>query len=341
MAPLTQIAGTPSDSADLHIHAAVDAAPSAVATSAEIIDQLSVHNSEPITAEDLGDARQSLSVSASLIDPQESEMEASDVELVTTFYTPTVDVNQEEEIEDEVSTAALQGSFKDQDEKQESNTLPFSDIIKAFHARVPSKTYMAYGLSHKQAFTGTEALDALQKVLEEIKPGVECSRGELIEMADKLANEYWLFLPCGLQQKKARNTAIAADLEMRDTDSIITSDSFFRRKSRVQIHDDNINLYRLTKDALVLCDVSNDTFEDFVGYLKDPITGIHFKQGKLMMRKISLADCVFSRRRFEAWLQRHLRVILDGEVDSIIKLLEDRRMVLKVPLKKCYRFRLN
>jgi hypothetical protein len=256
-------------------------------------------------------------------------------ELITTFYTPTVDLNQTADTEEQLAIANVSVRKR----STESAATHYEDIIKVFQAEAPSKTYMAYGLSHPRAFTGTEALNTLQKVVEATKPSLASTRRELIELAEKLANEFWLFLPCGLQQKKARGTGAVADLEMRDTDSIVTAESLAMRKSRVQVHDDGINLYRLTKDALVLCDISNDTFEDFVAFLKDPIVGIQFKEGKLLMKSISRADCVFSRRRFEVWLQRCLRVTLDHEVDSIIRLLENRHVINKVPLKRCYRFR--
>ena len=192
-----------------------------------------------------------------------------------------------------------------------SNTLYL--VARDFRRNISLRTVMVYGLQHRCAFTGAEAVQVLMERLPVVldasadtQPSVDSSVSvdDAIEWGRRMLAER-MFIPCLLNDR----SGFANDL----------------------------TLYRLSRDALAMEEFSAQFLEHLLTRMRNDRTGLPIMQGKLMMRRIRPEDKLVSQASLQAWLIRELDMLPEQFSDTL-RVLMKRRVLEKVSFSHVFRF---
>lgn len=244
------------------------------------------------------------------------------------------EVSFEKEAEGEGST---EGSMHPTLVKSKSASLGkrilYDDVIEYVRGNITLKTFLAYGWKHSKAFTGSEYVDVVLAALQsrsapdqsDAAPST-AERSQAIELAQYLANEFWLVMPVAIQQKSHASEDLRKKVYWQE----------------VLIKDDEQSLYRLSKDAISMEDFSQDTFDKFVSYVFDSEEGVKKVDGKrVYMKKVTIDDGVISKKDFSEWLSNMLGIKDAKEVDAVIDLFIQRQVFSRYGIMSYFKLKAN
>ena len=210
---------------------------------------------------------------------------------------------------------------------EERNIKWLAGMARTFRTSIDCKTILAFGSKHQLVFTGRQAIDHFASILQRSATHSH-SRQETISLLQVLVDDLWLFVPCGVQQKKGWTLETGSKLS--DTQSHLS-------RSSITIFDDDRNLYRLTKDALALDDMSAECFDEFVQWFANEQCGIRRWEGRLgMFKRVAAQDGYFSLYFCNSWLESYLGAFSAAEKDAIRKMLIVRNIIDKVFMHPSY-----
>lgn len=184
------------------------------------------------------------------------------------------------------------------------------EVIEFVRSNIPRKTVVAFGLKNLKVFTGAELVDCVLKAVDSKKGKI--TREEAFKLAENLVNNRWLAVPVSLQQKKAE--LLPGLLEET------------KHSQGIKLKDCEQSLYRFTKDALVLQEISQETFEKISALMADPDEGIERTEGRVMLKRVAKDSGVFSKQALLSWMKDFLGEDNSDEVDSIVKLFVSRNV---------------
>ena len=240
--------------------------------------------------------------------------------------TPTSSLDDDERSKDDGTSTLL-----DDTEQSTWDRLAFD-----FQNRVLPKTFMAFGVKMPRVFTGSEIVSLLCDIAPtHMNFDAPMTRALGKAIAERLANSHWLFLPCSMQTRKTR--ASIEDLrkvarELKDEAPVLDKEEL------IKVFDDDTTLYRMTKDALICGDVSTKFFSDFVTLMKDSEKGVPLKEGKLIMRRITAKDGIFSKRTLGTWFETRFFVTDPDDFKLLKQLLVTRNVIRKLSFVRCFKF---